>query len=114
MRIEIHAHTDESSSCGKIPAKELVRLNKEAGVDALTITDHYSTHAFNKITGSPREKAEYFLRGWRIAKEEGIGIDVVSAGELYTAVKAGFPMENAYFAQMRAKDRADLILHVQA
>ena len=24
------------------------------------------------------------------------------------------PMENAYFAQMRAKDRADLILHVQA
>ena len=84
MRIEIHAHTDESSSCGKIPAKELVRLNKEAGVDALTITDHYSTHAFNKITGSPREKAEYFLRGWRIAKEEGekLGIHVLFGMEL--------------------------------
>ena len=26
-----------------------------------------------------------------------MGVDVVSPGELYTAVKAGFPMENAYF-----------------
>ena len=61
-----------------------MRLNKEAGVDALTITDHYSTHAFNKITGSPREKAEYFLRGWRIAKEEGekLGIHVLFGMEL--------------------------------
>ena len=84
MRIEIHAHTDESSSCGKIPAKELVRLNKEAGVGALTITDHYSTYALSKITGSPREKAEYFLRGWRIAREEGekLGIHVLFGMEL--------------------------------
>ena len=28
----------------------------------------------------------------QIAKEEGMGLDVVSGGELYTAVKAGFPM----------------------
>ncbi len=34
---------------------------------------------------------------YRIAKEAGIGIDVVSGGEIYTASKAGFPMENAYF-----------------
>ena len=26
-----------------------------------------------------------------------MGIDVVSPGELYTAVKAGYPMENAFF-----------------
>lgn len=30
-------------------------------------------------------------------KEEGMGIDVVSPGELYTAAVAGFPLENAYF-----------------
>jgi diaminopimelate decarboxylase len=29
--------------------------------------------------------------------EEGLGIDVVSSGEIYTAVQAGFPMEKAYF-----------------
>lgn len=33
----------------------------------------------------------------RIAKEEGLGIDVVSGGELYTAIKADFPMDKVYF-----------------
>lgn len=33
----------------------------------------------------------------RIAKEEGLGLDVVSGGELYTASKADFPMEKVYF-----------------
>jgi len=32
----------------------------------------------------------------RIACQEGLSLDVVSAGELYTAQKAGFPMERAY------------------
>lgn len=34
---------------------------------------------------------------YRIMREEGMGIDVVSAGEIYTAAAAGFPMERAYF-----------------
>lgn len=34
---------------------------------------------------------------YRIIKEEGLGLDVVSGGELYTAVKADFPMERVYF-----------------
>ena len=33
---------------------------------------------------------------YRIADEENIGIDVVSGGELYTAKKAGFPMQKVY------------------
>ncbi|WP_059005132.1 diaminopimelate decarboxylase [Bittarella massiliensis (ex Durand et al. 2017)] len=33
----------------------------------------------------------------RIAQEEGLGLDVVSSGELYTALQAGFPMERVYF-----------------
>lgn len=33
----------------------------------------------------------------KIAKEEGLGLDVVSGGELYTAIKAGFPMEKICF-----------------
>ena len=31
-----------------------------------------------------------------IAKEEGIGVDVVSGGELYTALSVGFPAEKIY------------------
>ena len=33
----------------------------------------------------------------RILASEGIGIDVVSGGEIFTAYKAGFPMERVYF-----------------
>lgn len=34
---------------------------------------------------------------YRIMAEEGIDIDVVSPGEIYTAMQAGFPMEKAFF-----------------
>lgn len=42
-------------------------------------------------------KACSFKEMYRIAAEENAGVDVVSEGEIYTAYKAGFPMENAYF-----------------
>lgn len=42
-------------------------------------------------------KAASFKRIYEIMKEEGMGTDVVSSGEICTAVKAGFPMENAFF-----------------
>ncbi len=42
-------------------------------------------------------KSLCFKRIYEIMKEENMGIDVVSPGELYTALKAGFPMEKAYF-----------------
>lgn len=42
-------------------------------------------------------KALSFKRIYQIMQQEGMGIDVVSAGELHTAVRAGYPMENAYF-----------------
>lgn len=42
-------------------------------------------------------KANSFCQIYRIMKQEGMAIDVVSSGEIYTAVKAGYDMENAYF-----------------
>ncbi len=33
----------------------------------------------------------------RIANEENLGLDVVSGGEIYTALQAGFPMEKVHF-----------------
>jgi diaminopimelate decarboxylase len=42
-------------------------------------------------------KAASFRQIYRIMKEEGMGVDVVSSGEVYTAYSVGFPMENAYF-----------------
>lgn len=42
-------------------------------------------------------KAFCCLEMCRICAQEKLGLDVVSAGELYTAVKAGFPMDKIYF-----------------
>lgn len=42
-------------------------------------------------------KAASFRRIYQIMKEEGMGIDVVSCGEIHTAHSAGFPMKNAHF-----------------
>ena len=42
-------------------------------------------------------KAASFKQSYRIAKEEDIGIDVVSMGEIFTAKSVGFPMHKAYF-----------------
>jgi len=33
----------------------------------------------------------------KIVQEEGLGLDVVSGGEIYTALRANFPMEKVYF-----------------
>lgn len=47
--------------------------------------------------------AIYASKAWNclavcsIVKSEGMGIDVVSGGELYTALQAGFPTEKIYF-----------------
>ena len=42
-------------------------------------------------------KALCFKRMYEIVSDEGLGIDVVSSGEVHTAAKAGFPMEKAFF-----------------
>ena len=91
-----------------------------AGRDTVELAEKYGTPAYIMDEEKIREKcriykkamSEFFGGGsfplfaskslcfkqiYRIMKEEGMGIDVVSPGELYTAASAGFPLENAYF-----------------
>ena len=42
-------------------------------------------------------KACSFKKIYNIINEEGMGADVVSIGEIYTCLKAGFPLKNAFF-----------------
>ena len=42
-------------------------------------------------------KANSFKRIYEIMKEEQMGIDVVSSGEIYTALQAGYDLSRAYF-----------------
>ena len=91
-----------------------------AGLDTVDLAKKYGTPLYlmdeNKIREHIRTyknaMERYFPKGslpefaskafsikqiYRIIAEEGIDIDVVSQGEIYTAVKAGFPMENCFF-----------------
>ena len=91
-----------------------------AGVDTITLAKKYGTPLFvmdeERIRNNMRTyiaaMKKYFGEGSRplfaskalcvkriyeIAKEENMGIDIVSSGELYVARAAGFPLENAYF-----------------
>ncbi len=49
---------------------------------------------------------------YRIMREEGLGIDVVSAGEIMTAVRGGFDMKSAYF-HGNGKTDADIALAME-
>ena len=50
-------------------------------------------------------KALCFTGIYKIAAEEGMGVDCVSGGELYTAKVAGFPAERIYFHGNNKTDR---------
>ncbi|MBQ4650498.1 MAG: diaminopimelate decarboxylase [Firmicutes bacterium] len=59
-------------------------------------------HAFEKHFGPEAQplfasKANCFKRLYEIMTEEGMGIDVVSSGEIYMAKQAGFDLSHAYF-----------------
>lgn len=49
----------------------------------------------------------------RIVDDEGLGLDVVSGGELYTALEAGFPAERIYFHGNNKSD-AELAMAIEA
>ena len=58
-------------------------------------------------------KALSFKRIYEIMREEGMGIDVVSSGEIATAKAAGYPMERAFFHSNNKTD-ADIAYAMDA
>ncbi len=105
--------------CDNISVNEKGHLTF-AGFDTVELAEKYGTPLYLMDENKIREKVrvyknameKYFPEGsipefaskafsckqiYRIMAEEGIDIDVVSAGEIYTALQAGFPMENCFF-----------------
>ncbi len=91
-----------------------------AGADTVELTQKYATPLYLLDEDKIREKCRIYQNAmkaffgadalplyagkalcikdiYRIMREEGMGIDVVSSGEIFTAVRGGFPMERAYF-----------------
>lgn len=89
------------------------------GCDATALAEEYGTPLYVMSETTVRENCRMFVNAFkgysgggmplfacksfmcmeicRIANEEGLGLDVVSGGELYTAIRSGFPMDRVYF-----------------
>lgn len=104
---------------------EKIAVNAEGhlmlgGVDAVQLTQEYGTPLYvmeedviRAAMKAYRDSINRFYDGkglicyaskafsckeiYRIAQSEGLGVDVVSGGELYTAHQAGFPMDKVVF-----------------
>jgi diaminopimelate decarboxylase len=89
------------------------------GVDAIELANNYGTPLYVYDVALIRERARGFKQTFdrenmkaqvayaskafstiamvQLAEEEELSLDVVSGGELYTAIKAGFPVERIHF-----------------
>ncbi|MBO4979185.1 MAG: diaminopimelate decarboxylase [Clostridia bacterium] len=99
-----------------------------AGMDTVELAQKYGTPLYLLDETKIREKCRIYKRAmahefgacalplyagkalcvkdiYRIMREEEMGIDVVSSGEVFTAHAAGFPMGNAYFHGNNKTDR---------
>lgn len=89
--------------------QDTVALAKQYGTPLYLLDEDYIRHqcrvyqnAFKKHFGPTSRplyasKANSFKRIYEIMKEESMGIDVVSSGEIYTALQAGYDLSHAYF-----------------
>jgi len=89
------------------------------GCDTTTLVERFQTPLYVYDEALIREKCRAFMRGFansglsfqvayaskafctmamcKLIEEEGLSLDVVSGGELYTALQAGFPAERIHF-----------------
>lgn len=87
---------------------DTVSLAEEYGTPLYVIDEHYIRSMCKKFTDAMRiyapegmvcyaSKAFSTMAMCKIVAQEGMGLDVVSGGELYTALKANFPMHLVTF-----------------
>ncbi|CCQ98598.1 Diaminopimelate decarboxylase [[Clostridium] ultunense Esp] len=87
---------------------DTVELTKKYGTPLYVVSEDYIKERCKEIRQDFLERydntmAVYASKAFltkemaRIIKREGLGIDVVSGGELYTAIQVDFPMEKVFF-----------------
>lgn len=87
---------------------DAVALAEEFGTPLYVVDEQFvrdNCRAYRKEFESRYSKTEVSFAGKaflnlamvRLVEEEGLGLDVASAGELYTAIKAGFPAERILY-----------------
>ncbi|WP_413309056.1 diaminopimelate decarboxylase [Bacillus sp. 1P10SD] len=106
------------------------------GVDAIELAQEFGTPLYVYDVALMRERAQGFKRTFeeqnikaqvayaskafstvamiQLAEEEGLSLDVVSGGELYTAIVAGFPVERIHFhGNNKSREELEMALEHQ-
>ena len=108
MILHKHFDTNEKGHL-TIGGADAVELAKEFGTPAYILDENVIRENCRTYLRAAREhfgadalplyasKALCFTGIYKIAAEEGMGVDCVSSGEIYTAARAGFPTEKIYF-----------------
>lgn len=85
-----------------------IRLAEEYGTPLYVMSENAIVKRINELKNDfinkyPKTRVAYAAKAFctvamcKLCEKEGIGIDVVSGGELYTAMKAGFPPDHIEF-----------------
>lgn len=69
MRIDLHVHTSEHSACARDKAAEMVRAARDAGMDAVVITDHN-----HHLTAGQQRRLERQVAGIRVFRGSEINV----------------------------------------
>ena len=108
MILHKHFDTNEKGHL-TIGGADAVELAKEFGTPAYILDENVIRENCRTYLRAAREnfgedalplyasKALCFTGIYKIAAEEGMGVDCVSSGEIFTAARAGFPTEKIYF-----------------
>ena len=108
MILHKHFDTNEKGHL-TIGGADAVELAKKFGTPAYILDENVIRENCRTYLRAAREnfgedalplyasKALCFTGIYKIAAEEGMGVDCVSSGEIFTAARAGFPTEKIYF-----------------
>ena len=93
MKIELHAHTSDTSHCGHVCAHDIVKTYAEqTDYDAIVITDHFNDYILERFgIEDDTERVKRYLAGYYRALEAGkkynikifFGIEVCLNKEIY-------------------------------
>lgn len=77
MKIEMHAHTRETSPCAHVKAEDVVSEYIKAGYDAVVITDHFNNYVLEAEPNQDlRSRVTRYLKGYHNALAASKGTDL--------------------------------------
>lgn len=93
MRIDLHTHSTPISACAHHDSVLLPEMHKDAGVDAIVLTNHCYPAHLKRLSDDLKTQAEIYVNEYHLAKEAGdaIGIKVFFGCELKLVNEPNYP-----------------------